>query len=80
MTVDIVICFLTAEIDKNMKPVKKLSVIAYHYAIKGNFITDIAATIPGYIIMSFPGNENYKKLYWFKLIRFIQIRTVYGAA
>ena len=79
MTVDIVICFLTAEI-VNMKPVKKLSVIAYHYAIKGNFITDIAATIPGFMIITNPGNETYKKLYWFKLIRFIQIRTVYGAA
>ena len=62
-----------------MKVVKKLSVIAYHYVVKGNFLTDISATIPGYMIMSYPDYPPYQKLYWFRLIRFIQIRTVYGA-
>ena len=36
----------------NGKPIKKFTVIAYDYAIAGNFIYDIGATIPGYMILT----------------------------
>ena len=68
-------CFLTAKM-ANTKPIKKFTVIAYSYVINGNFIFDIAATIPGYMIVS--GGDR-RQLYWLKLIRFIHFRTIYGA-
>lgn len=71
MTVDIVFCFLTA-FYREMKPVKNIWSIFKNYA-SGYMIFDLAATITGF----FAGNHT--DLYWFKLIRFIHARTVYGS-
>lgn len=71
MTIDIIFCFLTA-FYKEMKPVKNLWEIFKNYA-SGYMIFDLASTITGFFV------GTYYDLYWFKLIRFIHARTVYGS-
>jgi hypothetical protein len=71
LTIDIIFCFLTA-FYREMKPVKNLWEIFKNYA-SGYMIFDLAATITGFFVSS------YTDLYWFKFIRFIHGRTVYGS-
>ena len=71
MTVDIVLCFLTA-FYREMKPVKNIWEITKNYA-SGYMIFDLAATVTGFFA------ANNTDLYWFKLIRFIHARTVYSS-
>ena len=71
MSLDIIFCFLTA-FYKEMKPVKNLWKIFKNYA-SGYMIFDLGSTVTGFFVIT------YYDLYWFKLIRFIHARTVYGS-
>jgi len=53
-----------------------LLLIAKTYVL-GWFFFDFAATVPGYLILV--NAENYQKLYWLKVIRFVHIREVWDA-
>jgi len=70
ISINIVFSFITA-FQRDMKTVKNIWEIFKNYAF-GTMIFDIAATVPGFFTNTIPG------LYWFKLIRFVHVRAVYG--
>lgn len=71
LTIDIILNFITSFM-KDGDWVKDIPELIKNYA-KGLMVFDICATIP--TLVTNQGNT----LYWFKLIRFLQVRSVYGS-
>jgi len=67
---DIALNFVTAY-QKDVEWVTSLWLIIKNY-LKHNFLFDIAATLPGIL------TYQQQQYYWFKLIRFVHIRDVFG--
>jgi len=68
---DIIMNFFTSY-TTDIRPVTKLKTIMIHY-LSTYFIIDVISTIPGLVTI-----EKIKHLYYFKLLRYLQIRKFFN--